>query len=122
MLLWKIGTTCSNLRFGPKPFSSHYLVTHANYVSCHNPNYVQKLDLTKPLKKNSIFVLNSHWGTVEDMEKHLPHKMLRDIAKNNVKLYNIDAAKLAEEVGLGKRINNIMTVAFYKLSGVLPFD
>ena len=48
--------------------------------------------------------------------------MLRDIAKNNVKLYNIDAAKLAEEVGLGKRINNIMTVAFYKLSGVLPFD
>lgn len=48
--------------------------------------------------------------------------MLRDIAKNNVKLYNIDAAKLAEEVGLGKRINNIMTVAFYKLSGVLPFE
>ncbi|UQZ88957.1 pyruvate:ferredoxin (flavodoxin) oxidoreductase [Deltaproteobacteria bacterium Smac51] len=115
------GFTVSHLRFGHSPITSTYLVSHADYIACHKSAYVNQYDVLGGIKEGGVFVLNSHW-TAEQMEKELPAAMRRTIARKNLKFYNIDAVKLAEEVGLGGRINMIMQTAFFKLANVLPFE
>ncbi|MCR5073850.1 MAG: pyruvate:ferredoxin (flavodoxin) oxidoreductase, partial [Clostridiales bacterium] len=87
----------------------------------HNPSYVTRYDVVEGIKEGGTFLLNSPW-TLEEMEKELPASMKNAIAKNHVKFYNINAIKLAREVGMGGRINTIMQSAFFKLSGVIPAE
>jgi len=115
------GSTISHLRFGKEPIRSSYLVQHADYIACHNRSYVYQYDLLKGIKQNGIFVLNSPW-TLEELEKELPAALKRSIAKNNVEFYNVDAIAIAQEIGLGKRINMIMQSAFFKLANVIPVE
>ncbi len=115
------GVTISHLRFGKEPIKAPYLITNANYVACHKNTYVLDYDLLEGIKEGGTFVLNSPW-TLEDMEKQLPAAMKRTIARKKIKFYNIDAVKLAEEVGLGGRINMIMQTVFFKLADVIPFE
>lgn len=115
------GYTVSHLRFGKCPIQSAYLITEADYIACHKDSYVNKFDILEGIKPNGVFVLNSTW-TLEDMEKELPAHMRREIANKNLKFYNVDAVKLASDVGLGVRINMIMQTAFFKLSNVLDFE
>ncbi len=115
------GFTVSHLRFGKSPITSTYLITHADYVACHKSAYVNQYDMLAGIKEGGVFVLNSHW-TLKDMEKELPASMRRRIARKKLKFYNVDAVKLATEVGLGGRINMIMQTAFFKLANVLPFE
>ncbi|MFO7838769.1 MAG: pyruvate:ferredoxin (flavodoxin) oxidoreductase [Desulfosalsimonadaceae bacterium] len=115
------GLTVSHLRFSGHPIQSTYRVNAADYVACHNTSYVQLYDVLEGIKEGGTFVLNSPW-TVEDMEKTLPAAMRRTIARKKLKFYNVDAIKIAEDIGLGGRINMIMQTAFFKLSNVLPFD
>jgi pyruvate-ferredoxin/flavodoxin oxidoreductase len=115
------GVTISHLRFGKVPIKSTYLIQTADYVACHNPSYVDKYDLLEGVKKDGTFVLNSHWS-LEEMEEKLPNSLKKIIAKKNLKFYNIDAVKIAEQVGLGERINMVMQTAFFKLANVLPVD
>ncbi|GAB6038826.1 pyruvate:ferredoxin (flavodoxin) oxidoreductase [Fundidesulfovibrio butyratiphilus] len=115
------GITVSHLRFGPKQIRSCYLVNAADYVACHKSNYVEIYDVLEGVKEGGTFVLNSHWSA-EEMESKLPAKVKAAIAKNKLKFYNIDAVKIAQQAGLGGRINMIMQTAFFKLSGVLPFE
>ena len=115
------GFTLSHLRFGNEPITSPYLVNQADYIACHNPAYVHLYDLLDGIKPGGVFVLNSHWSA-KDMEKELPAAMRRTIANKKLKFYNVDAVKVATEVGLGGRINMIMQTAFFKLSQVLPFE
>ncbi|KAJ5068011.1 pyruvate-flavodoxin oxidoreductase-related [Anaeramoeba ignava] len=112
--------TRSYLRFGPKPKTSHYAVEIADFISCNKSNFVQKLDLLDKMKPGGVFLLNSPWTTQEEMEKNLPGNIKREIAKKNVKFYNIDAAKIARECNLGFFINMIMQTCFFKLSEVIP--
>ena len=77
--------------------------------------------MTEGIKEGGTFLLNSEW-TLEEMEHELPAKMKNAIAKNHLKFYNIDAVKLAKEVGMGNRINTIMQSAFFKLANVIPAD
>ena len=116
------GYTVSHLRFGKKPIQSTYLITSADYIACHQPSYVRLYDVLEGIKEGGIFVLNSPWNTVEEMDKNLPARIKRTIAQKKVKFYNIDAVKIAQEVGLGGRINMIMQTCFFKLSNVLPFE
>jgi len=116
------GITISHLRFGEKPIKSTYLVNQADYVACHNPAYVGIYDILEGIKDGGIFVLNSPWTGLEEMEAGLPAGIKRTIAHKKLKLYNIDAVKIAGDVGLGGRINMIMQTAFFKLAGVLPFE
>jgi pyruvate-ferredoxin/flavodoxin oxidoreductase len=116
------GYTISHLRFGTQPIQSTYLVTSADYVACHQPAYVKQYDVLEGIKDGGTFVLNSPWNSVEELEEHLPPKMRRTIARKGLRFYNIDAVKIASNVGLGGRINMIMQTAFFKLSNVLPFD
>ncbi len=115
------GFTVSHLRFGKSPIQSSYLVTSPDYVACHKAAYVNQYDMLSGIREGGTFVLNSHWS-MKDMEKELPGAMRRIIARKKLKFYNIDAVKVATEVGLGGRINMIMQTAFFNLANVLPFE
>ena len=115
------GVTISHLRFGHKPIQSTYLIDTADYVACHKANYVDIYDVLEGIKEGGTFVLNSPW-TPEEMEEKLPANMRRTIARKKLKFYNIDAEKIAGEVGLGGRINMIMQTSFFKLANVIPVD
>ncbi len=114
------GITTSHLRFGKKPITSTYLVTSPDFVSCSEPSYITKYDMLKGIKKGGIFLLNSFW-TKEEILKHIPNFMKRQMAENEVKFYIIDATKIATEIGLGNRTNTIMQAAFFKLANVIPY-
>jgi len=115
------GITVSHLRFGKEKIRSTYLINEADYIACHNQSYVDKYDLLKGLKKGGRFVLNTHW-TTEELDIHLPASLKRDIANKNTEFYTVNATDLAEEIGLGNRINMIMQAAFFKLADVLPIE
>lgn len=115
------GVTVSHLRFGKSPIQSTYLIDKADYIACHQPSYVDKYNLLEGIREGGTFVLNSAWSS-DEMEKHLPNSLKKTIAKKHLKFYNIDAVKIAEEVGLGGRINMVMQTAFFKLSNVIPID
>ncbi len=115
------GVTMSHLRFGKYPIHSSYLIDKADYIACHQPSYVDKYDLLEGIREGGTFVLNTSW-TIEDMETCLPNSLKKTIAQKHLKFYTIDAVKIAEEIGLGGRINMIMQTVFFKLSNVLPID
>ena len=115
------GTTISHLRFGKKPIKSTYLVSHADYIACHNKSFIYNYDLLNGLKPNGAFVLNCPWKP-EDLDKELPANLRRYIAKNKINFYIIDAVNIAAEIGLGGRVNMIMQAAFFKLANVIPVD
>ena len=115
------GVTISHLRFGKQPIQATYCIDAADYIACHNPSYVHTYNVLEGIKEGGTFMLNSPW-TLEEMETQLPAHMRRTIARKKLKFYNIDAVKIASEVGLGGRINMIMQTAFFKASGVLPVD
>ncbi len=115
------GFTVSHLRFGKTPIQSPYLIDAADFAACHNPSYVTRYAVAEGIKEGGTFLLNSPW-TLEEMEKELPAHMRNAIAKNHLKFYNINAIKLAREVGMGGRINTIMQSAFFKLANVIPAE
>jgi pyruvate-ferredoxin/flavodoxin oxidoreductase len=115
------GVTISHLRFGKNPIQSTYLIDTADYIACHKSSYVDIYNVLEGIKDGGTFVLNSSWSP-EEMEERLPADMRRTIARKKLKFYNIDAVKIAGEVGLGGRINMIMQTAFFKLANVIPVD
>ncbi|MDT2582799.1 pyruvate:ferredoxin (flavodoxin) oxidoreductase [Lactococcus petauri] len=115
------GLTVSHLRFGDSPIQSEYMISHPNFVACHNTTYVRQYDLTKGLRPGGIFLLNTSW-TDEQLDRNLPAQLKKYIAENAIHFYTIDAAKIAHTTGLGRRINTIMQVAFFKLTDIMPFD
>jgi len=115
------GFTCSHLRFGDKLIRSTYLVTTPDFVACHVPAYINMYDVLKGLKKGGSFLLNSIWD-VEETKKRLPDHMKKYLAENEIKLYIINGTRLGEELGLGTRTNTIMQSAFFKITGVIPYE
>lgn len=115
------GFTCSHLRFGNHPIRSTYSVTTPDFVACHVQAYLRLYDVTKGLKKNGTFLLNTIW-TPEEVHKNLPAKVKKYLAKNNITLYIIDATNIAKEIGLGNRTNTILQSAFFKITNVIPYD
>ena len=115
------GYTASHLRFGDKPIRSPYLVNTPDFVACHVPSYLGKYDLLKGLKDGGTFLLNSVWDA-ETTKKHLPDAMKKYMAEHKINFYIINATKIASEIGFGSRTNTIMQSAFFKVSGVIPYD
>ena len=114
------GFTVSHLRFGKKPIQSPYLIGNADLIACHNPSYVTRYDLLDGIKDGGIFLLNSPWTTMEELNANLPASMKNTIAKKNLKFYNIDAITVARANGMGGRINTVMQAAFFQVAGVIP--
>ena len=113
------GVTISHLRFGQHPIKSEYLVNIADFIALHKPAYIGRYDVLEGIRPGGVFLLNSSWKK-EEVFEHLTEDMQRTIIDKKIKVYNIDAFKIAQEVGLKTRINTIMQVCFFKISGVLP--
>jgi pyruvate-ferredoxin/flavodoxin oxidoreductase len=113
--------TVSHLRFGPEPIRSTYLVSRANFVACHLPTFLEKFDMVKPLVTGGTFLLNTPYSKDEIWSK-LPTPLQEQLIAKKAKFYVIDATKVARDSGMGGRINTIMQVCFFALSGVLPRD
>jgi pyruvate-ferredoxin/flavodoxin oxidoreductase len=115
------GITTSHLRFGDTIIRAPYLVVSPDFVACHVPSYLDKYDMLAGLKNGGTFLLNSVWD-VEETKKRLPDHMKKQLADANAKFYIINATAIAEELGLGTRTNTIMQSAFFKISGVIPYE
>jgi pyruvate-ferredoxin/flavodoxin oxidoreductase len=113
------GITMSHLRFSPQRIQSPYLLTRSDFIACHNPAFVNQYDILDGIRQGGAFLLNSPW-TVKEMETQLPDHMKRTIRQKELNFYNIDAVRIAEELGLGGRINMIMQAAFFKIANVIP--
>jgi len=113
------GVTISHLRFGKKKIQSQYLLNTADFVALHKSSYIGRYDILGGIVEGGTFLLNSHWSGAEVFD-NLTVDMQRTIIDKKIKVYNIDAFKIARELGLGVRINSIMQAAFFKVSGVLP--
>ncbi|MBR5555681.1 pyruvate:ferredoxin (flavodoxin) oxidoreductase [bacterium] len=117
------GVTVSHLRFGDKQIKSTYLITAPDFVSCSTHAYVGRYDLLKGIKEGGTFLLNSPYSR-EEAFAHLTRDMQKTIIDKKIKFYNIDAEKLVkEQPGLrGKGANTVMMVAYFKVSGIIPFE
>ncbi|HHU54102.1 MAG TPA: pyruvate:ferredoxin (flavodoxin) oxidoreductase [Clostridiaceae bacterium] len=115
------GITISDLRFGSEPIRAPYLVDKADFIACHNQAYVNTYDMLTPLKPGGSFLLNTQWDQAA-LEEHLPGKMKRFIAENDINFYTINAIDLGVEIGLGTRVNTICQAAFFKITEVIPVE
>ena len=115
------GFTVSHLRFGDHPIRSTYYVNIADFVACHVSSYLDKYDMLKGLRKGGTFLFNSIWD-VEETKRRLPNSMKIYMAKNDINFYIINATEIAEELGLGNRINTIMQSSFFKIANVIPYE
>ena len=115
------GFTCSHLRFGDAPIRSTYLVNTPNFVACHVQAYLRMYDVTRGLRKNGTFLLNTVWDE-KGLIENLPNKVKRYFAQNNITVYYINATQIAQEIGLGNRTNTILQSAFFRITNVIPVD
>ncbi len=115
------GFTCSHLRFGDTPIRSTYLVTTPNFVACHVQAYLHMYDVTRGLQRGGTFLLNTVWEG-DQLAKNLPAKVKKYFADNDIKVYYINATKIAQEIGLGNRTNTILQSAFFRITEVIPVE
>ena len=115
------GVTISHLRFGRKPIQSQYLVDKPNFVALHKPSYIGRYDVLEGIREGGVFLINSSWPA-DEVFGHLTEDMQKTIIGKKLRVYTVDALKLAQDLGLGSRINTIMQACFFKISGVLPED
>ena len=115
------GFTCSHLRFGDTPIHSAYQVNTPNFVACHVQAYLHMYDVTRGLRKNGTFLLNTIFEG-DELVNFIPNKVKRYFAQNNITVYYINATKIAQEIGLGNRTNTILQSAFFRITGVIPVD
>ncbi len=113
--------TVSHLRFGPAPIRSTYLISKANFVACHQFEFLHRIDVLAAAEVGATFLLNAPFGP-EEIWDHLPRQVQETIIRKKLRLFVIDGLAVARETGMGKRINTIMQVCFFAISGVLPRD
>lgn len=112
------GITRSHLRFGKKPIQSTYLVAHADFIACHNQAFIGRYDILDDIKDNGTLLLNTNWKP-EEVFENLTEDMQKTIIEKNIKVYTIDALSIANELGLGGRINTVMQTAFFLISNII---
>jgi pyruvate-ferredoxin/flavodoxin oxidoreductase len=118
----KSGTmTTSHLRFGPRPIHSTYQISSANFIACHQFNFLERVDVLANAVPGATFLLNSPYGP-EEVWDQLPRAVQEQIIAKHIRFYVIDGLKVARETGMGGRINTIMQTCFFAISGVLPRD
>jgi pyruvate-ferredoxin/flavodoxin oxidoreductase len=112
-------TTTSHLRFGPRPIKSSYLIDRANFIACHQWFFLEKYDVLKNAIPGATFLLNSYFGP-DKVWDELPRPTQEQIITKKIKFYVIDGSKVAQQTGMGGRVNTIMQTCFFAISGVLP--
>lgn len=110
--------TESHLRFGKKKIDSTYLVQKADFIGCHQFNFLFKLDILGRIKDGGTLLLNTHYSKDEVWDQ-LPKVVQEIMIDKDIKLYVIDAYEVAEKANMGSRINTIMQTCFFKLADVI---
>jgi pyruvate-ferredoxin/flavodoxin oxidoreductase len=113
--------TVSHLRMGPRPIRSTYLIEQATFVACHQFHFLDRMDVLGRAAPGATFLLNSPWPA-DQVWDHLPVEVQRQILDKGIDLWVVNAARVAREAGMGHRINTVMQLCFFALSGVLPRD
>jgi pyruvate-ferredoxin/flavodoxin oxidoreductase len=113
--------TVSHLRFGPEPIHAPYLIQSANFIACHNFDQINKIEILQNAANGAVFLLDSPYAA-DKVWDELPEPVQRIIIDRNISFHVINATEVARDAGMGKRINTIMQVCFFALSGVLPRD
>ena len=118
----KAGTvTISHLRFGNRIIQRPYLITKADFIACHNPSFLEKYDMLSAAREGATFLLTSLHNK-DQVWDTLPQEVQMQIIDKKLRFYVIDAISLAQELGLGARINVIMQTAFFKISNIIPLE
>ena len=115
------GFTCSHLRFGDEPIHSAYLVNTPNFVACHVQAYLHMYDVTRGLRDNGTFLLNTIFDG-EELVNFIPNHVKKYFAQHHITVYYINASKIGREIGLGNRTNTILQSAFFRITKVIPED
>jgi pyruvate-ferredoxin/flavodoxin oxidoreductase len=113
--------TISHLRFGPRPIRSAYLISKASFVACHQPVFLDRYDVLASAGEGATFLLNTPYPADQAWE-HLPRAVQQQIVAKHLRLFVIDAYAVAEEAGIGRRINTVMQACFFAISNVLPYE
>ena len=111
--------TVSHLRFGPEPIRSTYLITKANFVACHQFQFLDRMDVLSAAEPGAVFLLNTPFSA-EEIWDHIPRQVQETILRKKLRFYVIDGYTVARAAGMGSRINTIMQTCFFAISGVLP--
>lgn len=111
--------TVSHLRFGPSLIRSPYLITKANFVACHQPTFLDRFDMLQEAVQGGVFLLNTAFDA-DQIWQQLPNSVQQQIIDKDLRFYVIDAYKVAKASGMRGRINTVMQVCFFAISGVLP--
>ena len=111
--------TTSHLRFGPRPIRSTYLIDSPQFVACHQTVFLEKYDMLGGVREGGTFLLNTPFGP-DEVWDNLPRPVQQTIVDKKLKLFVIDAYKVARDNGMGVRINTIMQTCFFAISGILP--
>ncbi|MBI2556082.1 MAG: pyruvate:ferredoxin (flavodoxin) oxidoreductase, partial [Planctomycetes bacterium] len=114
-------TTVSHLRFGKEKIFKPYLVSKGNFIACHNPAFLEKIDMLSHAEEGATFLLATS-RKMDEVWDTLPVEVQQQLIDKKMKFYIIDAISLADELGLGSRINMIMQTAFFVISGIIPKD
>ena len=116
------GVTRSHLRFGHSPIHSTYYISNADFISCSLDAYMFKYDMVKDIKEGGTFLLNTTFSK-EEIVAHMPNRMKAQLAKKHAKFYIINATKIAQEIGMGRRTNTILQSAFFALNEqIMPLE
>lgn len=116
------GVTRSHLRFGSEPIHKTYYINNADFISVSLDSYMFKYDLANNLKKGGTFLLNTSFDK-DEIVKHMPNRLKKELADKEAKFYIIDANKIADQIGMGRRTNTILQSAFFALNPqILPYD
>ena len=115
------GFTCSHLRFGDSEIRSTYLVNTPNFVACHVQAYLRMYDVLRGIQQGGTFLLNTIWEG-DELAQNLPNNVKKVLAEKQVKVFYINATKIAQEIGLGNRTNTILQSAFFRITEVIPVE
>jgi pyruvate-ferredoxin/flavodoxin oxidoreductase len=113
--------TTSHVRFSPRPIKGSYLVHRANFVACHQPQFLERIDMLSMADPGATFLLNSVFGP-DEVWNQLPAEVQKQIIDKKLKFYVVDAYDVARKAEMGVRINTIMQTCFFKLAKVIPAD
>jgi pyruvate-ferredoxin/flavodoxin oxidoreductase len=113
--------TVSHLRFGPRPIRAPYLISRASFVACHQFAFLERLDVLRVAEPGAVFLLNSPYGPAQVWDR-LPRAVQAQLIDKRLRLFVIDGSRVAQEAGMGGRVNTIMQTCFFAISGVLPRD
>jgi pyruvate-ferredoxin/flavodoxin oxidoreductase len=113
--------TTSHLRFGPQPIHAPYLIDRADFVACHQFSFLERFDVLREARPGGIFLLDCVYGP-DEVWDHLPREAQATILEKHLRVYVVDAHRVADEASMGGRINTVMQTCFFAISGVLPHD